>query len=167
EYSNIDFDDSDRDNDYIEDPALGGDAAHQGGRISGFIVPDQIPGETIAAKITCFVAEGDDCWDGDEFIFNGETLWDGTEGSGWENESLKDVWNSQSIGLAEDGVDIDTFEVAWDDTDSFGDPLLEPGDSFADIEMHTGVDSWNLIYIILSVRSETLTPGAMDYMLEF
>jgi len=71
-----------------------------GGTLSGFIVPEPIPGETDAARISCFIGEGDECWAGDFLAFNAPThyrtdiwppsdpqqgipdsykLWDGTE----------------------------------------------------------------------------------------
>ena len=39
---------------------------------------------------------------------------------------------------------------------------VEPHDSSATVELHTGVDAWNLIYILLAFRSEYggLTPNA-------
>lgn len=138
EDSNVDFDNDGAD----------------GGTITGFLVPDQIPGETDAAKLTCFVGEGDDCWNGDSLELNGTAL------SNAQSPST-DVWNSQSPGLAADGVDIDTFDVTW------ASGLITAGDSSAQLDLDTGVDSWNLVYIIFSVRSEVVTGGAMDYILDF
>jgi hypothetical protein len=136
--TNIDFDDDGED----------------GGAITGFIVPDPVEGEVNAAKITCFVGEGDDVWNGDSFQVNSTKLWDGTEG-----ESLNDVWNGQSLGMSADGVDIDTFYVTWDSG------LLESGDTLAQVDLPTLDDSWNLVYIILSFRSETFTGGTLSYLI--
>ena len=61
--------------------------------------------------------------------------------------------------MSEDGVDIDTFYVTW------ASGLLEPGDSSAQLDLITGVDSWNLVYIILSLRSETTTGGTVHYII--
>ncbi len=122
-----------------------------GGSISGFIVPDQITGEVNAATLTCFVAEGDDWLNGDRLIFKGTALSDGF-GTG-------DVWNSKSIGMSEDGMDIDTFNVTW------ASGLLEPGDTTAQLDLPTGTDNWNLIYIILSFRSKTTTGGTSHYVI--
>ncbi|NQT74131.1 MAG: hypothetical protein HQ553_15415 [Chloroflexi bacterium] len=138
ESSNVDFDNDGAD----------------GGTITGFLVPDQIPGEIDAAKLTCFVGEGDDCWNGDSLELNGTALSNA-------DSPVNNVWNSQSPGLAADGVDIDTFDVTW------ASGLITAGDSSAQLDLDTGVDSWNLVYIILSVRSEVVTGGAMDYMLDF
>jgi len=123
-----------------------------GGTITGFIVPEPIAGEENAASLTCFVGEGDNVWTGDSLSFNGTQLSDG-EGS------VTNVWDSQSVGMSEDGVDIDTFYVTW------ASGLLEPGDSTAQLDMATEDDSWNLIYIILSLRSETVTGGTVHYVI--
>jgi hypothetical protein len=123
-----------------------------GGQITGFIVPEQIAGEDNAARLTCFVGEGDDFISGDYLEFNGTQL---SDGSG----SMTNVWDSQSVGMSEDGVDIDTFYVTWASN------LLEPGDTTATVGMYTSQDNWNLIYIILSLRSETVTGGTVHYLI--
>jgi hypothetical protein len=56
--------------------------------------------------------------------------------------------NGKSSGLGGgliDGVDIDTFDVS---------DYILPGDTSAWVELSTGIDSWNLCYIMLSFRSE-------------
>lgn len=123
-----------------------------GGTISGFLVPDRIEDEEIAATITCFVGEGDDWYEGDYFQFNGTTLDDGTS-------SLYDVWNGRSVGMSAQGVDVDTFYVTWDSD------LLESGDTSAQIDLYTEIDIWNLVYIIISFRSETHTGGTVTYLI--
>jgi hypothetical protein len=123
-----------------------------GGTITGFIVPEPIWGEKFAATLTCFVGEGDECWAPDSLKFNGDYLFN--DESPWNN-----VWNSASPGMSEDGVDIDTFYITWDSH------LLEPGDSSAQLDLLTKVDSWNLVYIILSLRSETITGGTVHYVI--
>lgn len=123
----------------------------EGGTISGFLVPDPVAGEVNAAKITCFVGEGDDWYDGDYFNFNDTKLDDGTS-------SLNDVWNGRSIGMSAEGVDIDTFYVTW------ASDLLEPGDTSAQIDMWTEIDIWNLVYIIMSFRSEVTAGGTLTYL---
>ena len=127
-----------------------------GGTITGFIVPEPIGGEEVdgnAAKITVFVGEGDSVWWGDSLYFNDVALYNAQ--NPWNN-----VWNSRSYGMSEDGVDIDTFEIKW----SAG--LLDPGDTSAQLDLPTGVDSWNLIYIILLLRSETVTGGTTHYVIQ-
>lgn len=125
-----------------------------GGDITGFYIPD--PSEDIveypdAATLTCFVAEGDNWLSGDKLVFEGEALSDGFTSS--------NVWNSKSVGMSEDGMDIDTFHITWESG------LLEPGDTTAQLDMPNPNENWNLIYIILSMRSETTTGGTVHYLL--
>jgi len=129
----------------------------EGGTISGFLVPEPIrdpdTGEIIeenAAKLTCFVGEGDDYYNDDYLKFNGTRLSDG--------KTKWDVWNSWSLGMSEDGIDIDTFYVTW------ASDLLKPEDTSAQVDLPTETDSWNLVYIILSFRSATTTGGTMTYL---
>jgi hypothetical protein len=127
-----------------------------GGRLSGFLVPNPIASETNAATMSCFVTEGDDYYNGDHIKLNGTKLWDGTEA-----ESLDDVWNGQSIGMTADGVDVDTFYITW------ASGLLEPGDTSAQIDIKTKTDIWNLVYIILAFRSEITTSDAISYYISY
>jgi hypothetical protein len=133
--TNIDFDDD----------------GNPGGTITGFMVPQQIQGETEAARITAFVGEGDLVYSGDQFIFNGTPLSDGY--------SSTNVWNSRSNGMSNDGVDVDTFSVSWSSE------LLAPGDTSAQVDLPTQTDIWNLVYIILSFRSDTTTEGPLAYII--
>jgi hypothetical protein len=126
-----------------------------GGQISCFLVPEQIEGEgdaDDAATMTCFIGEGDDYYNYDYFRFEGTDLSDG--------RSTNDVWNSWSVGLVEDGIDIDTFHVTW------GSGLLEAGDTSAQIDLLTETDSWNLVYIILSFRSDVVAGGTISYLIK-
>lgn len=105
--------------------------------IAGF----EAPGEAKAA-LTCFVGEGDEHYIYDYIKFNEEPL------SGGVNPE-NNVWNGKSSGLGGepiDGVDIDTFDVSS--------PIINPGDTSAEVRLTTGIDCWNLIYIILGFRSE-------------
>jgi hypothetical protein len=144
--------------------------------LSGFLVPDPIPGEVNAAKITCFVGEGDDYYDGDYIALNPShfpnapdsyKLWDGTLSTAHPGSNTQshpnNVWNSKSLGLVQDGIDIDTFYVPWGNPPSSG--LLRPEDSSALVALQTGTDSWNLIYIIISFRSRTVTGGTITYLI--
>jgi hypothetical protein len=151
-----------------------------GGMISGFVVPDKIDGELNAAKLTCFVTEGDSVVGNDYLEIKGtaassyEQLWDGTttSGSGLINSksSPTNVWNGQSVVLgSSDGVDIDTLGVdpaanppqyiTWDSN------IFKPKDTNASINMVTHSDYWFLVYMILSFRSETTTGGALSYLI--
>ena len=140
--------------------------------ISGFLVPEPIGGEENAAHITCFVGDGDHHYPGDFIALNppegvahynipdSYKLWDGTE-----TDSLNNAWNSQSLSLpsSASGVDIDTFEVSWDDG------LLEPDDTTAKISL--GNDSQyslaeliNVVYLIVSFRSDITSGGTISYL---
>jgi hypothetical protein len=122
-----------------------------GGTIKGFLVPHRIGNESEAAKLTAFVGEGDNIYSGDQLIFNGTAL---NDGYGTTN-----VWNSKSVGMSKDGVDIDTFHVLWDDG------ILLAGDTQAQIDLPTLTDNFNLIYLILSVRSKTTVGGTTHYVI--
>ena len=66
--------------------------------------------------------------------------------------------------ISADGIDIDTFCIPWGDPVSEG--LLKPGDSSAQVDLYTASDSWNLIYIILSFRSNAITGGTITYLID-
>jgi hypothetical protein len=150
-----------------------------GGTISGFFVPEPIRdpytgqiSENISARMTCFVGEGD----GGAYGYPGDyiaikrldntmftKLWDGITTSGNSQASPNNVWNSQSLGMSAQGVDVDTFYVYWGNPVSSG--VLQPGDTSIKIDMYTQTDSWNLVYIILSFRSATTTGGTATYLI--
>jgi hypothetical protein len=131
--------------------------------IGGFLVPQPVTGEVNAAKLTCFVGEGDTEYSGDRLQFIGQSLTsaylsDGTAGG------TTNVWNSQSTGMSVSGVDIDTFYVPWGSPVSSG--LIKPDDVRAEIDMPTQTDSWNLVYVIVAFRSETKTGGVLTYIIQ-
>jgi hypothetical protein len=148
-----------------------------GGYISGFIVPNPIDGEQNAAKLTCFVGEGDDWLSGDFVAFNAPEsyqtnpgnipesykLWDGTsstEHPGSNTASTPDnVWNGKSVGSSADGVDIDTFNITW------ASGKLHAGDTAARIDLYNDQDNYNLIYIIISFRSSVKTGNTLSYLI--
>ncbi|MGD9116060.1 MAG: hypothetical protein PVJ61_02610 [Dehalococcoidia bacterium] len=161
--------------------------------IGNFLVPDPVPGETIAAKITCFVGDGDDYYSGDFIALNppdfdfgyqipdSYKLWDsitlppGPVSPYMPNNaaSPNNVWNSRSLvfgGSEIDGVDIDTFYVPWGSPPSSG--LLKPGDSSAEIVLNFAgynqrdAELINFLYIIISFRSSTVTGGTISYLVE-
>ena len=114
--------------------------------IEGFLTP-----EDAEAALTCFVGEGDEFYAGDYLQFNDNYLSD-------EINPQDNVWNGMSTGLGGefiDGVDIDTFNVSS--------PIMNQGDTSAEVKLTTGIDSWNLVYIILSFRSELggLAPNSL------
>ena len=140
----------------IANPDFDGDG-EPGGLISGFLVPEPVEGEDIAAKLTVFVGEGDSFIDEDEMWVNNQVM--------SNDESPSDnVWNSQSPGLAVPGVDIDTFYIDWDDG------IINPADTSAQVDLParshgSGSDGFNLVYIIISFRSDITTGGTISYLL--
>ena len=128
--------------------------------ISNFLAPQDVITDPNAARLTCFVAEGDEWWPGDELQFKSES------GTGYYSFSddvnpQDNVWNSKSNvlpGITIDGVDIDTFSVQY--------PYIKPGDTEATVKMPTQTDSWNLVYIVLSFRSEITIGGTISYRYE-
>ncbi len=157
--------------------------------ISGFLVPDPIAGEQNAAKVTCFVGDGDDFYSGDFIAINAPDvpgyqisneykLWDGITLSAPSfppympntSGSPNNVWNGESVGLSASGVDIDTFYVPWGNPPGSG--LLKPGDSSATVVLNFAdpnpsyAELINFIYIILSFRSRTVTGGTVTYLIE-
>ena len=124
-----------------------------------FTIEGFIASEDSEAFLTCFVGEGDEFYTGDYLKFNSNYLFDGVN-------PKKNVWNGKSSGLSGeliDGVDIDTFDVSS--------PIINPGDTSSEVKLTTGIDSWNLVYIILAFRSEIgdLTPinvGVSSYVIK-
>ncbi len=149
-----------------------------GGNISDFIVPQQIEGETYAAKITCFVGEGDDWYYPDYIALNAPSnywgancknmpnqykLWDGTtstyDSTSNTEAAPNNVWNGKSVGMTAQGIDVDTFNVTWDSG------LVNSGDTSAHLDVFTKQDVWNIVYIIISFRDKTTTGGSMSYLI--
>ena len=151
-----------------------------GGTVKGFVVPQRIGTEVNAAKITCFVGEGDSSLSGDYFALNGTKLWDGTNTTAPSYDATnnpvpkpnskadpENVWNGQSMIASNDGIDIDTLGldppngqyITWDSE------ILKPGDTKADITLFTRTDYWFMSYMILSFRSETTTGGSLSYLI--
>jgi hypothetical protein len=136
-----------------------------GGQITNFVVPEPIKDkygvviETVAAKLTCFITEGDDVWNSDKITIKGQQS--GLSKDLYNPESpANDVWNGRSYpGTYEEGVDIDTFEVLWTDN------ILTPDDNVLFVDIYSNPDAWNLVYFIISVRSETVTGGTSHYVI--
>jgi len=140
------------------------DDGSPGGDITNFVVPEPITDqfgvivETVAAKVTCFVAEGDG--------FGTSSIEITGQASGLSKELWNpaspdpDVWNGESYpGTYNEGVDIDTFELLWADN------ILTPDDNVLHVDMYSYNDAWNLVYFIISVRSETVTDGTSHYVI--
>jgi hypothetical protein len=143
-----------------------------GGTISGFVVPPQVAGEVNAAKITCFVGEGDPFYTGDYIAISRADgsyltkLWDGTNTTSNSSSNPNNIWNSTSPGSAY-GIDIDTLGInppagqyiTWDSN------ILRQGDSSVHIDLWTHEDVWNMVYIIFSFRSATTIGGQRNFQI--
>jgi hypothetical protein len=117
--------------------------------ISGFLAPNP----TAGSHLTYFVGEGDDHYTGDYIEINGDRL------SGPGNPA-DNIFNSYSNAIPnptfKSGIDIDTFDMS---------AHIDPGDTSADVTLGTGVEIYNLVYIILSFRSEITTGGTISYLI--
>jgi hypothetical protein len=134
-----------------------------GGTITGFKIPNPITDshgqitESVAAKLTCFIVEGDSWYYGDYIRITGEQS-GLSEYLSNPQSPYDNVWNDSSYpGTISDGVDIDTFEILWTDG------ILTPKDKQLQVDMISNTDAWNLVYFIISVRSETVTSGTTYY----
>jgi len=107
-----------------------------------FTLTDFYPPEgMVEGRTTYFVGEGDDDLNGDSVGFKGISQSTYTTLSGTNNPA-DDVMNTIST-TGERGVDIDTFEI----TSEVG------ADTEANIRLHTNVDGWQLVYMILSFKT--------------
>jgi len=135
-----------------------------GGDITGFLFPEPIRDKSgdirdpRAAKITCFVGEGDVNYDNDTLVITGQQSLRSLSLSN-TSSPVDNVWNSSSPGMSYPGIDVDTFDVLWNDE------ILTPKDTKLHLDMDSGTDAWNLIYVIVSVRSETVTSGTGHYVI--
>jgi hypothetical protein len=160
-----------RDDNFAFHPGTGGNLdfdmdGNPGGTITGFKIPNPITNshgeivETVAAKLTCFVVEGDDFSnDTSSIVVTGQQS--GLSKS-LTNPSceVNDVWNGRSYpGTFTEGVDIDTFELKWNDN------IITPGDNELQVDLYSLNDAWNLVYFIISIRSETVTTGTTHYLI--
>jgi hypothetical protein len=149
---------------YLTTPSL----TFSGGGGSGAVATVEVGDEKNAAKMTCFVGEGDNAYQGDYVKMNSNRystpLWDGST-----SDSRTDVWNGKSYGgQFRNGIDIDTLGI--DPTANppqyitWASGILQAGDTSAQVDIHTDTDIWNLIYIILSFRSTVVTGGDLSYL---
>jgi len=135
-----------------------------GGDITGFVIPEPIRNksgvitESVSANITCFVGEGDAIYTGDSLMITGQqsahSKYLSNSASPWNN-----VWNGADTVSSYPGIDVDTFCLLWTDN------ILTPGDTRLHLDMVSGTDAWNLVYVIVSVRSETVTGGTENYVI--
>lgn len=132
--------------------------------IKGFLAPEDVRDDPEAARITCFVGEGDDYYPNPTYPEPDSILVNDSYLSDPPTNPQNNVWNSISNATGEavavDGVDIDTY------TASGASGIIQPSDVEAEVKLPTGTDSWNLVYIILSFRSEITTGGFLSYIIE-
>jgi hypothetical protein len=140
-----------------------------GGGGSGAQASASVGDEINAAKMTCFVGEGDSWYTNDWVAINGTKLWDGTTVGGNSKTSPNNVFNSTGMGLSTyDGVDIDTLGIdppnnryiTWDSN------ILHAGDTSAQVDLVTNQDFWIIVYTVLSFRSVTTTGGPLGYFVQ-
>lgn len=131
--------------------------------IENFLAPASVLTEDDACKITCFVGEGDGRLsngqlDGDNIYLNGDRLNNDAPGG---PSPINDVWNAISSEMDEaDGIDIDTFHIDG------GSGTIQPGDTEATVEFETEEDVWNMVYMILSLRSDLSGTGLLSYIVK-
>jgi hypothetical protein len=124
--------------------------------ISNFLAPD----DTTGSHLTYFVGEGDDFYDHDYIKLNGYLL--PQPGDPYEDPPVNpqnNVFNSYSNSLDDpylSGVDIDTFDVS---------KCVAPADSSAQVILDNGEEIYNLVYIILSFRSQVTSGGVLGYLI--
>jgi hypothetical protein len=135
-----------------------------GGEITGFVIPEPIRDrygnitESVSANITCFVGEGDAIYTGDTLVITGQQSANSKSLSNSASPS-NNIWNGADTVSSYPGIDVDTFCLLWADN------ILTPGDTRLHLDMNSGTDAWNLIYVIVSVRSETVTGGTENYVI--
>jgi hypothetical protein len=135
----------------------GGNPTQVAFNISGFLAPD----DTTGSHLTYFVGEGDDFYKGDSIKINGHLLSDAVNPS-------DNVFNSHSNAINDptfkSGIDIDTFDIST---------YINPADISANVVLITSkpggqdyAEIYNLVYIILSFRSEITSGGVIAYLIK-
>ena len=125
--------------------------------VSGFLAPDNTSG----SRLTCFVGEGDKIYGYDGSMCPQAIDWLKVNGVSMNDtvNPANNVWNDYSNALDNpsiSGVDIDTFDMS---------SAINPGDTTANITLGSDCDVYNIIYIILSFRSEITTGGTITYLI--
>ncbi len=116
--------------------------------ISGFLAPN----DTTGSRLTYFVGEGDNHYSGEYIAVNGHSLSDAVN-------PVDNPFNSYSNSIDDtnqSGIDLDTFDMS---------SYIKPSDSSATIVLDNGSEIYDLVYIILSFRSEKTTRNAISYLI--
>jgi hypothetical protein len=129
--------------------------------VSGFLVPEDNSG----SHLSYFVGDGDQEYSGERLRVNTKRLpvaGDPYEASTGNLNPQNNIFNSKSNSLtntANNGVDIDTFDVS---------SCMTTGDTSAAVQIddeHNNLELLNMVYMILSFRSEVTSGGAIDYLI--
>jgi hypothetical protein len=118
--------------------------------IGGFLAPPVISSSD-TSHVSYFVGEGDYLLGDSKVKVNNN--WLGNPGNGHPNP-VSDVLDSYSSGLPDlitDGEDVDTFVLPSG--------CILPYDTSATITLHTTQETYTLVYLVLSFRSELTTGG--------
>jgi hypothetical protein len=93
---------------------------------------------------------------------NGTQINNGATGTALDtNGCMNGISNSGgNAGYAPDAVDLDTYTISG----SSG--IIKPADSSATVRAKTGTDVWNLVYMILSFRSDIVGSGLLTYIVK-
>ncbi|MBN2099088.1 MAG: hypothetical protein JW753_05765 [Dehalococcoidia bacterium] len=132
--------------------------------LDGFLAPASVASEDDAVKLTYFVGEGDSWYgNGDNVYVNGTRLnpsYINPATCAPINNAMNSTSNSGGITgyLPDDGIDLDTYSIDG----SSG--IIKPADSSATVRLTTGTDVWNMMYMILSFRSDTVGTGLLTYI---
>jgi hypothetical protein len=127
--------------------------------ISGFLAPD----DTTGSHLTYFVGEGDDHYSGDYIKVNGYKLprpgdpYEPVSGFNPQNNVFNSKSNSIDEATYKSGIDVDTFDMS---------DCIDPRDTSADVILDHGQEIYDLVYIILSFRSEITSSGIMGYVIK-
>ncbi len=133
--------------------------------LDGFLAPQGINDEAEAVKLSYFVGEGDGWYgNGDNIYLNGTQLnpsYISPSASAPNGNCMNSVSNSGGLPdqPPDDGIDLDTYVIPGSAH------LINPRDSSAKVKLTTGTDVWNMVYMILSFRSDNVGSGVLTYIL--
>jgi hypothetical protein len=134
--------------------------------LEGFLAPSGILDEEDAVRLTYFVGEGDYWYNnGDNIYLNSAQLnpsYINPSTCAPVNNAMNSVSNSGGTAgyPPDDGIDLDTYTIDG----STG--IIRPADSSATVRLRTGTDVWNMVYMILSFRSDVIGTGLVSYIVK-
>ncbi len=134
--------------------------------LEGFLAPASVAVEDEAVKITYYVGEGDSWYgNGDNLYVNGTQLnpnFITPSTCAPTNNAMNSAGNSGGVTgyPPDDGIDLDTYIIDGSDG------IIEPADSSATVRLTTGTDIWNMVYMVVSFRSDRVGSGFVTYIVE-